>query len=172
MEPLTVLGALASAGQLCEMALKYSYKHTTSYRPSSTPKSTPPFCNKVNHHKRSAMSDIISVTCQKLIRLPAAGLQEANTLMRNLQFYIERLRNNPPSDHYLTAVYSIREISEQFASDMICLDELLPYDMASFSASVRKRTQFVLKKKDTDKILRRLEDRKRSATLALEIIGR
>lgn len=109
---------------------------------------------------------------QKLICLGIAGLQEANVLVRNLQLYIERLRSNPPSDHYLPALYSIREISEQFASDMICLHELLPYDMASFSASVRKRTQFVLRKKDTENILRRLEDRKRSATLALEIIGR
>lgn len=65
--------------------------------------------------------------------------------------------------------YSIVEISKQFADDMVRLHELLPYDMMTFSTSIRKRAKFVLKEEDVTTILARLEGHKTAATLALQL---
>ena len=94
--------------------------------------------------------------------------------MRDLQRYVEKLKKCPPteSNDGSPALYSILEISKQFADDMICLNDLIPYDIVTLSASVRKRTKFVLREKETKDILQRLDARKASATLALELIGR
>lgn len=111
---------------------------------------------------------------RELMMSPIAGLQEVNSLMRDLQRYVEesrRLSTTGPDQH-LPVHSSIIEISRQFADDMICLHELLPYDLTKFSTSLRKRTRFVLRAKDTEKVLQRLESRKSAATLALEVIGR
>lgn len=55
---------------------------------------------------------------------------------------------------------------------MICLHSLLPYDITAFSASIRKRARFVLKEKDAENVVRRLEGCKSAAIVALELIGR
>ena len=120
-----------------------------------------------------AILPFFRVSRQNLMSFIAA-LQEVNVLMRDLQRYIEK-RGRPSfseSNEHSPVLYSIVEISKQFANDMVCLNDLLPYDIVSFSASVRKRTKFVLQRKETEGLLRRLEARKSSATLALALIGR
>ena len=94
--------------------------------------------------------------------------------MRDLQRYVEKLKKCSPaeSNDGSPSLYSILEISKQFVDDMIYLNELIPYDIVTLSASVRKRTKFVLREKETKDILQRLDARKVSATLALELIGR
>ncbi|TPX07912.1 uncharacterized protein E0L32_010367 [Thyridium curvatum] len=123
MEPLTVIGALASAAQLFDMSLKYSYRAGN-------------FVSALKHSEEHAA-----------------------------------LLHQRPYQH-LPVHSSIIEISRQFADDMLSLHELLPYDLTKFSTSLRKRTRFVLRTKDTEKVLQRLDSRKSAATLALEVTGR
>lgn len=94
--------------------------------------------------------------------------------MRDLQRYMDSSRQSSTTEWSQDSPvqYSIVELSKQFAADMIFLHELLPYDMSTFSTSLRKRAKFVLKEKDTAKILARLEGRKSAATLALQLVGR
>lgn len=65
--------------------------------------------------------------------------------------------------------HSIAQVSQQFADDILLLRELLPGDL---SRSFRKRVGFVLHRKETEKVLQRLEQRKSAAALALGIVGR
>ncbi|KAJ6786266.1 hypothetical protein PWT90_00806 [Aphanocladium album] len=148
MEPLTAIGAVASAAQLFEMALKYSnkaYNFIAAFR-------------KADEHA--------AILHQKL--------HEVNLLMRDLQQYMNRNRqtSNAGLGQDKPLHQSVIEIAKQFADDMICLHKLLPYDRNAFSASIRKRTKFVIKEKDAAQILARLEGRKSAATLALALVGR
>ncbi|KAJ2979054.1 hypothetical protein NQ176_g3478 [Zarea fungicola] len=147
MDPLTAIGAVASAAQLFDMSLDYSNRAC---------KFIAAF-NKAEEHA--------TLLQQKL--------QQVNLLMRELQRYIDRSRPSATdASEHPPLLYSIVEISRQFADDMICLHNLLPYDMTAFSASIRKRARFVLKEKDAENVVRRLESCKSAAIVALELIGR
>lgn len=98
------------------------------------------------------------------------GLEEVGDLMKGLQIYgteVQQSSSTVPSQS--TLAHSIAQISKDFSGDLDVLRGILPDDL---SPSLSRRMNFVLQKTATNKVLQRLERRKSTATLTLEIIGR
>jgi len=90
--------------------------------------------------------------------------------MRGLQSYASGVQESSTmSSLQQSLAHSVIQISQHFAADMEAIRGLLPDEL---SPSLPKRVRFVLQKSSTQKALLRLEQRKSTAVLALEIIGR
>ncbi len=87
--------------------------------------------------------------------------------MRDLQVYATEIQRSAATARHHALPDSIVRIAKQFSIDMDALRDLLPGDM-----SVKSKIKIVLKRTETGRVLQRLEERKHSATLALQIIGR
>ncbi|RYO86205.1 hypothetical protein DL766_003563 [Monosporascus sp. MC13-8B] len=120
MEPLAVFGALASAVQLLDVSVKVS-------------RSACGFVSSLKHVKEDVR------------HLQTKALQEAESLMRDLQFYASEAQRCPPEsvrNHMISD--SIAQIARQFSEDMDALRGILPAQMPSpFPA----RMAFVLNRK-------------------------
>ncbi|KAE9378468.1 hypothetical protein N431DRAFT_479487 [Stipitochalara longipes BDJ] len=143
-DPLTILGACASALQLFDEALRLSVRAYDFLRG-------------------------LNATTNDMQHLQAT-LHETESTMRSLQAFTLELQKSPSIQHnYEDMPNRIFKIAYLFSEDMQALKVYLPSELP---VSAAKKMKFVFDKKKVKETLQRLEQRKSTASLALGLIGR
>ncbi|KAI0021786.1 hypothetical protein F4780DRAFT_265834 [Xylariomycetidae sp. FL0641] len=144
MDPITIVGALASTIQLLDVSVKTVSKLGSAIA-------------SLRHAKKD------------VLRLQEE-LEEAKNLMKNLQIWATILQQSPSKAlQYQQIIDSIVDISQRFSADIDALHELLP---TGNTLSLAKKLGFLSVKNAVADILRRLEQRKSATLLTLNIIER
>jgi len=112
-----------------------------------------------------AISPISSLSSER-----SAVLSETESLMKALEKYILHIQQKPSvATRHQGLTNSIHKIAQFFLSDVRILQDCLPLNAPP---SLVQKVHFRLEKSRIKDVIQRLEQRKTSATLALEVIGR
>ncbi|KAI9884226.1 MAG: hypothetical protein M1823_003975 [Watsoniomyces obsoletus] len=143
-EALVAFGAAGSALQICDVALRCAREIHGFLSDLKD-------ASKDVQHLRSALNDVISI-------------------MKNLSSYIAEFSSSANArQHFEVLPEAIVDAVQGFHDDVTTLKEFLPSDL---STSLRRRIRFVFDHAQIRKAIRKLEHRKTTVLLALEIVGR